>query len=118
MYTFLDIKVDNIIPIIINKNMYFFFREKKALFTKKRITKEIITAFIKFALSPDIQIQITIKQKNIFDNNFFLELFLKDLNKKPETKNAKPSTKLPTTSSSLKKLTILSEDGLLKPNKL
>ena len=54
MYTFLDSKVDNIIPIIINKNMYFFFREKKALFTKKRITKEIITAFIKFALSPDI----------------------------------------------------------------
>ena len=89
MYTFLDIKVDNIIPIIINKNMYFFFREKKALFTKKRITKEIITAFIKFALSPDIQIQITIKQKNIFDNIFFLELFLKDLNKKPETKNPK-----------------------------
>ena len=40
------------------------------------------------------------------------------LNKKPETKNPKPSTKLPTTSSSLKKLTILWGDELLKPNKL
>jgi hypothetical protein len=57
-------------------------------------------------------------QKNIFDNILFFLLFLKDLNKKPETKNPKQSIKLPTTSSSLKKLTILQEEGLLKPNKL
>ena len=62
--------------------------------------------------------QIIDKQKNIFENIFFFESFLVNLNKKPEIKNEKPSTNPPTTSSSSKKLTILCEDGLLKPNKL
>ena len=57
-------------------------------------------------------------KKNIFDNIFFFKLFLKELSKKPETKNPKQSTKLPTTNSSLKKLTTLFEDELSKPNKL
>ena len=40
------------------------------------------------------------------------------MNKKPEVKKEKPSMNPPTTNSSLKKLTILFEDGLSKPNKL
>ena len=39
------------------------------------------------------------------------------MNKNPEIKNEKPNTYPPTTSSSLKKLTILWLDKLLKPNK-
>ena len=62
--------------------------------------------------------QIIDKQKNILENIFFFESFLVNLNKKPEIKNEKPSTNPPTISSSLKKLTILFEDKLLKPNKL
>ena len=61
--------------------------------------------------------QIIDKQKNILENIFFFKSFLVNLNKKPEIKNEKPSTNPPTTSSSLKKLTILCGDELLKPNK-
>ncbi len=58
------------------------------------------------------------KQKNILGSIFFTVSCLVNLNKKLEIKNEKPRTNPPTTNSSLKKLTILFEDGLSKPNKL
>ena len=61
---------------------------------------------------------IIVKMKKKFDNIFFFKLFFDDLNKNPEIKNEKHSTKPPTTSSSLKKLTLLYKDKLLKPSEL
>ena len=96
-----------------NKYFYFFISIWIYLVINSIISENVVGSLYDAHLK-----EIINKQKNIPGSIFFTILFLVNLNKKPEIKNEKPSINPPTTNSSLKKLTILFEDGLSKPNKL
>tara|TARA_B110000259_G_C13900698_1_gene356749 strand:+ start:247 stop:675 length:429 start_codon:yes stop_codon:yes gene_type:complete len=95
----------------------FLLIKSLVLSIKNTITENIIKDFIKFDLSPEIKMLNGIKIKKVLKKIF--DLMSKSLSKK-YVAIRKPKHKIspPTTSSPLKKLTILVVSGLMLPKML